>query len=174
MAKLSKRALIIWLVVVLAVVGFAAPAYAYFTAMVSATGEKEISLEYSGDIHEEIVDGVKQIQIKNTGENDIMARAQIFCVAPEGVNVRISGEGWVGQPYSAGNESGFIWEYKGGDEGIIHPGDASATLYIEADASGVAEDILQKSFDITVVGQYSPIAYDEDGHPHAYLWDKVQ
>lgn len=96
MTKTSKRLITIGLVALLAVILCAGPAYAYFTAVTSASGEKEITLGYSTETNEDFDGEDKSITMKNTGDIDVMVRVVLLGVQPqEGVDISIGGSGWV-------------------------------------------------------------------------------
>ena len=80
MTKTSKRFIIIGLAALLTVILCAGPAYAYFTAVTSATGEKAITLGYSAETDEDFDGEDKAITMKNTGDTDVMVRVILLGV----------------------------------------------------------------------------------------------
>lgn len=164
MTKTSKRFITIGLAALLAVILCAGPAYAYFTAVTSATGEKAITLGYSAETDEDFDGEDKAITMKNTGDTDVMVRVILLGVQPqEGVDISIGGSGWV---KTEATEDYEVWNYVAD---ALHPNETTpplkvdVTQKIDPSSSSVAHD-----FDITVVGQMSPAAYDDSGKAHSY------
>lgn len=165
MTRVRKQIITIGLIAILAL-AFAAPAYAYFTDIQRASGAQEVNLDYSAEItekHENPNTGLydKVVSIKNTGSSDIMAR--IF--------VSDAMEGWT---VSAAISDATIWKSTKVNGGtlytytpVIHPDSESAELTIKV--SGTPSEHWP-DFDVIVVGQTSPVAYDDNNQPYGYAW----
>ncbi len=157
-SSLAKRAGVIALSVTLGMTAFAGTAFAYFTSNTQATGGHTIQLGYSTDVNEEIVDGNKRISMTNTGNTDVMVRIQLFygTGVNNSITVEIPGaEGWT--------NTGDTWTYSE----VLMPGASTTVLPVNVTAK---EGTDLSSFDITVIGQTSPVYYDEDGNAVPYLW----
>lgn len=165
MVSIRKRFIAIGLAAALALIAFAAPAYAYFTDILSASGSHDIVLGYSFEVKEKHEDPQedltgKVISIKNTGETDIMARVFVSD-AMDGIEVGVSkaSEDWYSEPVPGGT----MWTYKW----VIPPNGISAELKVD-----ISGDIPDKYpyFDLIVSGQASEVAYDESGNAYAVQW----
>lgn len=162
MTSLAKRAGVIALAATLGVTAFAGTAFAYFTANTQASGGHPIELGYSSEITEDIENGNKNITMVNTGNTDIMVRVQLFYGTGinNNVHVTVPGEktesGW-----SQGDEG--AWTY----DQVLKPGESTSSLWVDVKAD---EGTDLSSFDVTVIGQTSPVYYDEAGEPVPYLW----
>lgn len=145
---------------------FAAPAYAYFTDVQRASGAQEVDLDYSAEITEKHEDPNgslydKVVSIKNTGSSDIMAR----------VFVSDAMDGWT---VGASMKDATVWKSEKVTGGtlytytpVIRPDETSGELTIEV--SGTPEEHWP-DFDVIVVGQTSPVAYDDNNKPYGYAW----
>lgn len=165
MTRVRKRIITIGLIAILAL-AFAAPAYAYFTDVQRASGAQEVDLKYSAEITEKhenpnnsLLD--KVVSIKNTGSSDIMAR----------VFVSDAMDGWT---VSAKMKDATVWKSEKVTGGtlytytpVIRPDETSGELKIEV--SGTPEEHWSE-FDVIVVGQTSPVAYDDNNKPYGYAW----
>lgn len=172
MMKLGKRTITLGIVLALALVAFAAPAYAFFTNVLSASGNHDIKLGYRSSITEDPTgdnesDCVKNITMTNEGDTEIMVRVYISGIedAPEGVAVTVA------DPSNAwskpANKDGF-YEYKY----RLQPGDKTEVLKVRANTAKTDSEDAYDSFSIMVVGQTSPVAYDKDNKAYAYEWSK--
>lgn len=165
MTRVRKRIITIGLIAIL-VLAFAAPAYAYFTDVQRASGAQEVDLNYSAEITEKHEDPNsslldKVVSIKNTGSSDIMAR----------VFVSDAMDGW---KVSATMKDATVWKSEKVTGGtlytytpVIRPDETSGELTIEV--SGTPEEHWP-NFDVIVVGQTSPVAYDDNNKPYGYAW----
>lgn len=166
METVRKRFISIGLIALLAVVLCAGPAYAYFTAATSASGQQEITLGYSTETHEELVGTDKAITMKNTGGMDVMVRVIIMGAEPrEGVDISIAGPGW---SRTGGSDDQQIWTYTAD---ALHPGETTPVLNVEVEKKESPDeptDLLNLDFDIAVVGQCTPAAYDDAGKAYSY------
>lgn len=165
MTRVRKRIITIGLIAILAL-AFAAPAYAYFTDVQRASGAQEVDLNYSAEITEKHEDPNsslldKVVSIKNTGSSDIMAR----------VFVSDAMDGW---KVSATMKDATVWKSEKVTGGtlytytpVIRPDETSGELTIEV--SGTPEEHWA-NFDVIVVGQTSPVAYDDNNKPYGYAW----
>ena len=161
MRKLAKKAIAIGLASTLAVTAAAGTAWAYFTDQVKASGEKEVVLGYDYYTYEFLEGNTKVVKIQNTGQTEIMVRVFIFGAGMDDNNGRT-----VISPDSG-------WNPMGGDGGFTYslslkPGEWTSEIRIDL-ADGLNADELDK-FEVTVVGQASPTAYDENGNPYPYNW----
>lgn len=167
MTSLVKRAGFVVLAATLCIAALSGTAFAYFTANTSASGGHELTLGYESHIEEEL-DGLdKNITMTNTGETDIMVRVQIFYSnwMNESGDITVdthNAEGFDGwSPVASSGSEGETWEYKG----VLKPGESTSALVAEVSAKSEIKD-----FDIIVIGQTSPIYYDENGTLVPYLW----
>lgn len=164
MTKTSKRFITIGLAALLAVILCAGPAYAYFTAVTSATGEKAITLGYSAETDEDFDGEDKAITMKNTGDTDVMVRVILLGVQPqEGVDISIGGSGWV---KTEATEDYEVWNYVAD---ALHPNETTPALKVDLTQKTDPDNSLTHiNFDIQVVGQCSPAVYDDSGKAHSY------
>lgn len=164
MTSLAKRAGVIALSATLGVTAFAGTAYAYFTSHTQAAGSHPIELGYSSEINEDIVDGNKDITMVNTGDTEIMVRIQLFYGTGVNNNVKITvpGENTV-ENSGWSQEADGVWVY----EHVLQPGESTHSLWVDVEAD---EGTDLSNFDVTVIGQTSPIYYDENGKAVPYLW----
>lgn len=169
MTHVKKRFITIGLIAVLALGLVAGPAYAYFTAVTNASGEQEITLGYSTEVEEQR-DGLnKDITIVNNGKADAMVRAWLFGVqGNENLSIEvIPGDGWT---LSENQGDQRLYTYSG----VLKPGDKTSSLKVKVTSNPRQFDdqIMDNlsDFDIVVVGQTSPAAYDDKGNPYPYNW----
>ena len=103
------------------------PAWAYFTANATATGEMEITVKPSTHITEEYGDGVKHVFIHNDEDSsdDVVVRAKVFY--PHQLTCSPSGSNWTG-PAAEG------WYLYGK---VVHPGQSAEELTVQI--SGLKE-----------------------------------
>lgn len=177
MTKLSKRITTIALSIVVALAICAVPAYAYFTDVLRASGQHAVELGFSSEFHENKGEDPKDkvAWIENTGNTDIMFRVLIFYKAPNEnikVNPYVSNTtNWNRTAYNA--DLGYeMWTYKS----VVYPiegKDTSDELKVNVEVSGPLSE-LDADFDVTLVAQTSPVAYDEDGNQYAYAWTNVK
>ena len=166
MTGLAKRIIAIGFAVVLVLAALAAPAYAYFTDTLLVSGKQKIELGYDSEVTENLDDnGNKTISLKNTGKTDIMVRVMLFgAVDREGVSVSVSGEeNWKCTEGQGSDQQ--VWFY----DKVLAPGETSSLLKVDVSVSDTTKTNPYQ-FDITVVGQTSPAAYDENGNPYAFNW----
>lgn len=170
MTRLAKRITVIGLAAVLVLAALAAPAYAYFTDMLKVSGQQSVVLGYDSKVHEELENGNKTITIENTGETDIMVRVWIFgAVDHDGATVSVAGEGWKCE--QSGEQQ--LWTYQGvltpnKDDGST--GHLTSELKVTVNAKA-SENKSPSNFEITVVGQTSPAAYDDASKSYyGYNW----
>lgn len=164
MTKTSKRFITIGLAALIAVILCAGPAYAYFTAVTSATGEKAITLGYSAETDEDFDGEDKAITMKNTGDTDVMVRVILLGVQPrEGVDISIAGSGWAKTEATDDYE---VWNYVAD---ALHPNETTPALKVDLTQKIDPDNSLTHiNFDIQVVGQCSPAVYDDSGKAHSY------
>lgn len=165
MRNFAKRSAAIVIAITLCLTMCAGTAFAYFTSTAQATGSHDLTLKYSSELTENIENGNKQISMQNTGETDIMVRVQLFFGT--GINNNISvetpgAEDWT-QSGSVGNET---WTYTK----VLAAGESTSVLPVNVSA---AEGTDLANFEITVIGQTSPVYYDESGAPVPYLWSSA-
>lgn len=165
MRKMAKGAVAVGLASVLAVSALATTAWGYFTDQVRASGERELSFGYDYDTKETIEGTDKVVSIQNTGPTEVAARVLVFGAGADdalGRTVIEPGAGWAEQP----SEQGTCYSYAR----VLAPGESTTELRVSL--SWVVEGIEAEPFEVTVIGQASPVAYDEDGSWYAYSWAK--
>ncbi len=80
-------------------------AMAYFTTYVTAEGGKELQLGFTAtEPEEKIVNGAKEITIKNTGENDCYVRVKVFAGSKYTLTLGESDSRW-----KAGADGYYYW-----------------------------------------------------------------
>ena len=163
MTSLAKRAGVIALAATLGITAFAGTAFAYFTANTQASGGHPIQLGYSSEIGEEIVDGNKNITMENTGNTDIMVRIHLFYGTGVNNNVTVTVPGEKTESGWSLDKNSGAWVY----DKVLKPGESTKSLWVDVKA---AKGTDLANFDVTVIGQTSPIYYDEAGNPVPYLW----
>lgn len=167
MTSLAKRAGVIALSATLSVAAFAGTAYAYFTSHTQAAGSHPIELGYSSEVVEDIVDGNKNISMVNTGDTEIMVRVQLFYGTGVNNNVKVTVPGAATTSVSGWSQGdNGVWNYAH----ALQPGESTNSLWVDVEA---AKGTDLSNFDVTVIGQTSPIYYDEDGNPVPYLWSST-
>lgn len=164
MTSLAKRAGVIAISATLGVAAFAGTAYAYFTSHTQATGSHPIELGYSSEVKENIVEGNKNITMMNTGDTEIMVRIQLFYGTGVNENVKVTVPGANTAENSGwSQDANDVWTY----ERVLQPGESTNSLWVDVEATGGTD---LSNFDVTVIGQTSPIYYDESGKAVPYLW----
>ena len=153
MKKLLKRTVAIGLAATLAVAAVAGTAYAYFTDQVKATGVKEVVFGYDYKTNDNIVDGKKVVNIENTGQTEIAARVMIFGAEDAKHAEIVPDKGWSKEIIEG--VACFTYTKK-----ALAPGEKTTNIVVEL--TGVPEDESDQ-FEVIVVGQASPVAYNEDG-----------
>lgn len=162
MMNLAKRSITIAIAIALCMTVCAGTAFAYFTSNAKASGGHTIALEYSSNTNETIVDGNKQISMQNTGSADIMVRIQLFFGTGVNNNIAVEtpgADGWS----KTGTTGSEVWTYSK----VLAAGESTSILPVNVSA---AEDVDLSNFDVVVIGQTSPVHYDEAGVPVPYLW----
>lgn len=161
MRKLAKKAIAIGLASTLAVTAVAGTAWGYFTDQVEASGAKEVVFGYDYYTDESLEGNTKVVKIENTGPTEIMVRVFIFGAGMGDNNGRTiidPGDGWM----PMGGDEGFTYNLS------LKPGETTTEIRIELAQGLDAEELGE--FEVTVVGQASPTAYDENGKPYGYNW----
>lgn len=135
---------------------------AYFTAYTESTGGHVLILEPTTKIKETYKDGVKQIQVENSGQADCFVRVKVF--SGNKVTLSCKGEGWTQR------EDGY-WYY----EDILKLGSLTHVL---AAAVTIPEgwEVFSDSVNVIVIQECAPVCYKE-GIPygdweHAVSLDK--
>lgn len=103
----------------------------------------------------------KVVSIKNTGSSDIMARVFVSD-AMDGWTVKATMKDvtvWKSEKVTGGT----LYTYTP----VIRPDETSGELTIKV--SGTPEEHWP-DFDVIVVGQTSPVAYDDNNKPYGYAW----
>ena len=161
MTSLAKRVGTIALCTALGMATVGGTAYAYFTSNTQASGGHTIELGYSSEIKEGIEDGSKNITMENTGNTEIMVRVQLFYGT--GVNGSITvREGADGTDTGWSQKDGmWVWE------GVLAPHATTGSLMVDVEATAGTD---LSNFDVTVIGQTSPVYYNEKNEPVPYLW----
>lgn len=164
MTSLAKRASIVAIAAVLATVAMVGTAYAYFTSYAQASGGHTLELGYSTEITEDVTDGVKTISMKNTGNIDVMVRIQLFYGTGINDNIKVEVpdvEGWT-------KTGDHTWEFAG----VLEPDASTSDLVVNVSANSKNVDL--SNFDVIVIGQTSPVYYDDNENPVPYLWSGDQ
>ena len=134
-------------------------AMAYFTTYTTASGKTQLELGFTETKPNETIDSEgKHVTIENIGDYDCYVRVKVF----SSIEVQyVAGDGWTQ------GDDGY-WYYGP----VLSPGEKTTELlitYTYPDTSGENPD---KEFDIVVVQECTPVAYDEEGNPTAN-WDHV-
>ena len=134
-------------------------AMAYFTTYVTAEGGKELQLGFTAtEPEEKIVNGAKEITIKNTGENDCYVRVKVFAGSKYTLTLGESDSRW-----KAGADGYYYWTE------ILPAGESGITGILKINIG--CEDAEADSFNVIVVQECTPVPYDEEGGQLS--WDKV-
>lgn len=160
--KWNRRAAALAAAALILTVGAAAGrAIAYFTTYVVAQGGKELELGFTTtEPIEKIVNGAKEITIKNTGENDCYVRVKAFA-GNQYTLTFVESES--DSRWRAGADGYYYWTevLPAGENGI------TGVLKIKIDCGDTKAD----SFNVIVVQECTPVPYDQDGN--IVSWDKV-
>ena len=163
---LSRRRVISVALAILALlllaVSSAGIVHAYFTTYTTADGSHTVFAWSEVEIHEQVSNLSKSIQLQNTGKHECWAR--VLVLYPEGYSItKTSGNGWS----EAADGSGY-WYYNS-----ILPAGATTpvALTVEIQVPGkVSEEDLQKEFNVVVIEECVPVLYNEDGTPKPADW----
>lgn len=145
----------------------ATTAYAYFTDTTKAQGEAKLVLGYSTELTEDVGNDYKTVTMKNTGQTDVAVRLQVFIPTIPGLNITVSEETLASWHCEDSNALPQTWVYGDTQEVTLLKPQAETepfTLNITLENDELSQ------FDITVVGQTSPISYNANNTPEAYLW----
>ena len=127
-------------------------ALAYFTTYCTAEGSYTLKMGFpETDIEEDVIDGVKHVIIKNTGDYDCFVRAKVFVSSPGDVKEKYEGDGWE-------QRSDGYWYYTP----VLAAGTKSQEFLVSFE---YPEGDEQPDFDIIVVYESVPVLYDENGNP---------
>lgn len=160
--SLAQRAGLVAAATVICLVAVAGTAFAYFTDYVAANGSKTLNLEYSTETKEEL-DGLdKHITMTNTGNTEVFVRVQLFYGegSNQNVTVTVPGEG-TGEGWSQDAADSHVWNYAG----TLAPGQSTSQLVVDVTANETIKD-----YNIVVIGQTSPVLYDENNDPYPSIW----
>lgn len=160
--RISKKVLIGLVAAALCVAALTGTALAYFSDKTTAFGERPITLGYSTEINEDMSDLDKSISVVNTGQTEVMVRVQLFYSNANGVTVTVAGaDGWTED--TDADSGAHVWHY----DRVLAPGTSTPVLKatVKADL-----DQLPANFDVVVVSQSSPVAYDSNGNAYGYDW----
>lgn len=173
MKNMGKRIVAVAMASVLAVAAVAGSAYAYFTDFVKTEGQRQLVFGYSTETHEDISDdGTKTITISNTAITEAMVRVIIFGADtddPQGLTEIVAGDNdnWIKRG-AAADRRGYIYEYSKVLAPVGQEGSTTEPLQIKLNKpegqSGLEE------FQVIVIGQCSPVAYDDNDRPYGYIW----
>ena len=139
-------------------------AVAYFTTYVSAGGSQVVHLGAQTEIHEDVSNMTKHVSITNTSQiNDCFVRVKVFY----GGQLNIS--------YEDKSQSGDLWTYSQEDgywyyEPILPAG--ASTEILDVKIGDLPENFDKDSFNVVVIQECTPVAYDEAGNPTAD-WNTV-
>lgn len=148
-------------------------ASAYFTTYVSAGGSQVVNMGAQTEIHEEIINMVKQVTVTNVSDNDCFVRVKVFYSGSVPVKCEdVSGASlWTQTEKKLGSET---WEYGKVVKKYEKDVDPESERAKESTAAGlnveigpVPADFDRDSFNVVVVQECTPITYDEEGKPVA-------
>ena len=145
----------------------ATTAYAYFTDTTKAQGEAKLILGYSTELTEDVGANYKAVTMRNTGQSDVAVRIQVFIPTIPGLTIRASEETLASWYCEDSNAFPQTWVY-GDSQGVTLLKPQAETKPFTLNIALENETLSQ--FDITVVGQTSPISYNADNVPEGYLW----
>ena len=138
-------------------------AMAYFTTYALASGGGTLLLGVpTTEINEEVINGTKQVTIRNIGDCDCYVRVRAFAADAYTVEYRYS------QNWTSGTDGYFYYGP------ILTPKDTegSETDRFDVEISAVnqapeEDSLLPADFNVIVVQEYTPVLYDEEGNPYA-------
>lgn len=167
--KMNKKTLLLCaFAVVLAGSLSVRSAMAYFTTYVTAKGGYTLSFDTTTTIEEEqVVNRVKQVQVKNTGENPCYVRVRYFAGTELFDLVPTQTDGW-----TQGTDG--YWYYNS----ILQPAgdpdgaDVTASLGMQVAAKDSTKDMFAiegnysyvYDFDVVVIQECVPVQADAQGH----------
>ena len=135
---------------------------AYFTTYATAEGGVEIDLGFTDtDIDENVVNGKKEIVLKNTGDYDCYVRLKA-----------LTGDAYQGSlKYQEADGAG---KWTPGADGYYYYSDiveaGGSTSRIDVSFSFPEEE--PKDFNVIIIQECTPVLYDEAGEPYAD-WEKT-
>ncbi len=139
-------------------------AVAYFTTYVSAGGSQVVHLGAQTEIHEDVSNMTKHVSITNTSQiNDCFVRVKVFYGGQ--LNISYEDKSGSGDLWAYSQEDGY-WYYKP----ILTAGESTEILDVKI--GDLPEDFGKDSFNVVVIQECTPVAYDEAGNPVAD-WNKV-
>lgn len=166
--KISKKAICLAAAFVLVGSVSVGTAMAYFTTYTQAEGGVVLDLGYTTTIPEEkVVDGAKQIVIKNTGDFDCYVRLKA-----------LTGDSYTITYSEPGKEAGTDGKWTPGAGGYYYYSDivtakTGETTQIDVNITfPAAVDGEAPDFNVIIIQECTPVLYDENGEPYAD-WTKV-
>ena len=155
MRKMNNRTigLVAAALVLVACIGVGS-ALAYFTTYTVAEGGMNIVLNFSdSEIEEKVIDGQKQIALKNTGDTEAYVRIKALVGDDHPV------------VYSEPSETNGSWKVNADGyyyyEAILAPGESTTQINVGFSLEG------KESFNVIIVEESTPVLYDENGNAYA-------
>lgn len=141
-------------------------ASAYFTTYVSAGGSQVVSMGAQTEIHEDIINMVKQVTVTNVSDNDCFVRVKVFYSGDLNISYGYSKEGE--------DNSKSLWTKSDEDDRcdtwyygpILKKGESTEGIF-EVRIGDLPADFDRDSFNVVVVQECTPVIYDENGNPTA-------
>ena len=135
-------------------------AMAYFTTYATAEGGITLDLGFTQtEIDEKVIDGKKEIVLKNTGDHDCYVRLKAITGNAYKDSIVYS------EPDSAGK-----WTPGNGEEGyyyysnIVEPGAVTTQINV---GFAFPEGEEPADFNVIIIQECTPVLYDENGNPYA-------
>ncbi|MCI8391705.1 MAG: hypothetical protein HFI35_13770 [Roseburia sp.] len=134
-------------------------ALAYFTTYTQAKGGYTIELgdQTRTHIDESFSNWTKRVTISNEEDSQpVYVRARAYSGSIYQLNYSSAGGKWAPN----GNQDGFYYY-----SDILNPGERSEELLVKIE--NIPEGTDEASFNVTVIYEYTPVRYDDDGNPYA-------
>lgn len=137
-------------------------AMAYFTTYAIAKGGVEIDLGFTRTVPEEtVVNGKKEITLKNTGDYDCYVRLKALTGDKYKDSIRYS------EPENLDNwapgEDGYYYYRNAEGDIIVAPKENTTQIDISFSFPTVEPD----DFNVIIIQECTPVLYDADGNPYA-------
>ena len=132
-------------------------AMAYFTTYAIANGEVEVDLGFTQTIPEEkVVDGKKEIVLKNIGDYDCYVRLKALTGNVYKDSIVYSEPNGTGK-WTPGADGYYYYS------DIVEPKGSSTQI----DVSFAFPEIEPADFNVIIIQECTPVLYDADGNPYA-------
>lgn len=130
-------------------------AYAYFTTYVQTSGKIAMELgRTETEIEEQVKDGMKIVQVKNTGEYACYVRVTAFAGSEYTLTYEDGGSGnW----FDGGD--GY-WYYKE----LLQPGETTESMQIKLPSELFEHVTDEKDLNVIVIQECAPESYDDAGN----------